>query len=54
MKTHTFSLSKTHGHRLPRNQRGIALITTLLLLLLLTAMSLTMVLSVGSDMLING
>jgi Tfp pilus assembly protein PilX len=37
-----------------RSQRGIALVTTLLLLLLLTAMSLTMVLSVGSDMLING
>jgi Tfp pilus assembly protein PilX len=37
-----------------RNQRGIALVTTLLLLSLLTAMSLTMVLSVSSDMLING
>lgn len=35
-------------------QRGVALVTTLLLLLLLTAMSLTMVLSVSSDMLING
>jgi Tfp pilus assembly protein PilX len=37
-----------------RRQRGVALVTTLLLLLLLTAISLTMVLSVSSDMLING
>src|SRR5579872_2267734 len=37
-----------------RNQRGIALATTLLLVVLLTAMSLTMVLTVGSDMLVNG
>src|ERR1700730_3689105 len=35
-------------------QQGAALVTTLLMLLLLTAMSLTMVLSVSSDMLING
>jgi Tfp pilus assembly protein PilX len=41
---------KTHAGK----QRGIALITTLLLLMLLTAMSLAMVLSVSSDMLING
>ncbi len=39
----------------PRSlQRGIALITTLLLLLLMTGMSIAMVLSVNSDMLING
>jgi Tfp pilus assembly protein PilX len=37
-----------------RKQRGIALVTTLLLLLLLTAMSLTLVLSVSSDMLLTG
>jgi Tfp pilus assembly protein PilX len=37
-----------------RAQRGVALVTVLLLLLLLTAISLTMVLSVSSDMLING
>lgn len=37
-----------------RNQRGIALATTLLLVVLLCAMSLTMVLTVGSDMLVNG
>ena len=37
-----------------RSQRGVALITALLLLTLLTAMSVAMVLSVGSDMLVNG
>src|SRR5438046_4020147 len=37
-----------------RRQQGVALITTMLLLLLLTAMSLTMVLSVSSDMLLTG
>ena len=37
-----------------RNERGIALATTLLLVTLLSAMSLAMVLSVSSDMLING
>jgi Tfp pilus assembly protein PilX len=45
--------------RLPRSrrqhdERGIALVTTLLLLLLLTGLSLAMVLSVRSDLLING
>jgi Tfp pilus assembly protein PilX len=43
---------RTRGLR--RNQDGVALITTMLLLLLLTAMSLTMVLSVSSDMLLTG
>src|ERR1041385_3005971 len=37
-----------------KDERGIALITTLLLLMLLTGLSLAMVLSVRSDMLING
>ena len=37
-----------------RTQRGVALVTTLLLLLLMTALSLAMVMSVRSDMLING
>ncbi len=37
-----------------KNERGVALITTLLLLMLLTGLSLAMVLSVRSDMLING
>jgi Tfp pilus assembly protein PilX len=36
------------------NERGVALITTLLLLMLLTGLSLAMVFSVRSDMLING
>jgi Tfp pilus assembly protein PilX len=40
------------GHK--KDQRGIALITTLLLLMLLTGVSLAMVFSVRSDMLING
>jgi len=54
MKYHTSFSAKARRRPAQRNQRGIALVTTLLLLLLLTAMSLTMVLSVGSDMLING
>src|ERR1044071_7805295 len=37
-----------------KDERGVALITTLLLLMLLTGLSLAMVLSVRSDMLING
>jgi len=36
------------------NERGVALITTLLLLMLLTGLALAMVFSVRSDMLING
>jgi Tfp pilus assembly protein PilX len=54
MKNHTSFSSKAGRRSGQRNQRGIALVTTLLLLMLLTAMSLTMVLSVGSDMLVNG
>lgn len=37
-----------------KKQQGVALITTLLLLMLMTGLSLAMVLSVRSDMLING
>src|SRR6267142_3939002 len=44
--------SKVRGRR--KSQRGIALITTLLLLLLMTALSLAMVISVRSDLLVNG
>jgi Tfp pilus assembly protein PilX len=40
--------------RARRRERGVALIATLLLLLLVTAMSIAMVLSANSDMLING
>ncbi len=36
------------------NQKGVALVTTLLLLLLMTGMTVAMMLSVNSDMLING
>src|SRR5271154_2494204 len=36
------------------SQRGVAMITVLLLLMLMTAVSLTMVLSTSSDMLMNG
>jgi hypothetical protein len=37
-----------------RHDRGVALITSLLLLMLLTGLSLTMVLAVNSDLLMNG
>ena len=37
-----------------RNQRGVALVTALLLLLLLTGLSIIMVLSTSSDLLTNG
>src|SRR5215813_11624227 len=37
-----------------RNERGVALITTLLLLMLLTGLTLAMAWSARSDMLING
>jgi Tfp pilus assembly protein PilX len=50
------ALFQSKGVRRPRwrQDRGVALVTVLLLLLLLTAISLTMVLAVSSDMLING
>jgi Tfp pilus assembly protein PilX len=54
MKTSTKSRRNARVPVRIRNQRGIALATTLLLVVLLTAMSLTMVLTVGSDMLVNG
>jgi Tfp pilus assembly protein PilX len=41
---------RTHG----RGQRGVALILTLFLLLILTALAVTMVVAVSSDLLING
>src|SRR5580692_10096138 len=46
------SRSKSRSVRL-RNEKGITLVTTLLLLLLLVGMSLTMVLAVSSESLIN-
>ncbi len=54
MKTSTKSRRNARVPARFRNQRGIALATTLLLVVLLSAMSLTMVLTVGSDMLVNG
>ena len=48
-----FSRRNRSGKQLQR-ERGVALVTSLLLLLMLIAISLTMVLSVSSDMLING
>lgn len=42
------------GKQRSKSQKGVALITTLLLLMLMTGLSLAMVLSVRSDMLING
>ncbi|MGZ4896297.1 MAG: PilX N-terminal domain-containing pilus assembly protein [Candidatus Angelobacter sp.] len=45
---------KLRRRRPGKNERGVALITTLLLLMLLTGLSLAMVFSVRSDMLING
>ncbi len=47
------SRPKNHSS-LSRNEKGITLVTTLLLLLLLIGMSLTMVLAVSSESLING
>src|SRR3984957_17565144 len=47
------SRSKSRSMR-SRNEKGITLVTTLLLLLLLVGMSLTMVLAVSSESLING
>src|SRR5258708_3488781 len=44
--------SKIRGRQ--KSERGVALITTLLLLLLMTALSLAMVISVRSDLLVNG
>lgn len=45
---------KSRRRRPGNSERGVALITTLLLLMLLTGLSLAMVFSVRSDMLING
>lgn len=47
----TISKSRRRG---TRQQRGVALITSLILLLLMTAMGTAMYLSVNSDMMING
>jgi Tfp pilus assembly protein PilX len=54
MRTQRYRLLQPAPRRPKKDERGIALITTLLLLLLLTGVSLAMVFSVRSDMLING
>src|ERR1700754_2951154 len=45
---------KSMRHRAKKDERGVALITTLLLLMLLTGLTLAMAWSSRSDMLING
>ncbi len=54
MRIQRHRLLQTSPRSRKKDQRGIALITTLLLLMLLTGVSLAMVFSVRSDMLING
>jgi Tfp pilus assembly protein PilX len=54
MKPRNVPISHALRRSKAKTERGIALITTLLLLLLLTGISITMVLSVSSDMLVNG
>src|SRR5215472_4469078 len=54
MRFQNHRLLKSPRQRKDKRERGVALITTLLLLMLLTGLSLAMVLSVRSDMLING
>jgi len=53
MKNRAYFSNKARSSRW-RNQQGITLVTTLLLLVLLMGMSLTMVLAVSSESLING
>src|SRR5262250_3075071 len=47
-------LARRGGRRPSQNERGVALLTALVLLLMLTGLSLAMVISVRSDLLING
>src|SRR5438128_925271 len=54
MQNHTVRFSKSIRRHKSKNQRGIALLTTLLLLLLLTGLSLAMVVAARSDMMIYG
>ena len=54
MRLQNHRLLKSSRRRKGQKERGVALITTLLLLMLLTGLSLAMVFSVRSDMLING
>src|SRR6185437_15485533 len=54
MQRNTPRFSTSHNRKRSKTQEGVALITTLLPLMLMTGLSLAMVLSVRSDMLING
>src|ERR1043166_6115195 len=54
MRFQIIRLAKPSRSKKGRNERGVALLTTLLLLMLMTGLSLAMVFSVRSDMLING
>jgi Tfp pilus assembly protein PilX len=54
MNSHHRGFKVSARARSGTNERGVALITTLLMLMLLTGLSLAMVFSVRSDMLING
>jgi Tfp pilus assembly protein PilX len=53
MRRDTTKLSRS-ARRQQQTQRGVALLTTLLLLMLMTGLSLAMVMSVRSDLLVNG
>src|SRR3954464_4924534 len=53
MKSRHISTRKIQ-RRTASDERGVALVTTLLLLLLMTGMAVAMVFSVNSDMMING
>ncbi len=54
MQRNIIHLSSSTRRRLRQPESGIALLTTLLLLLLLTGLSLAMVVSVRSDLMVNG
>src|SRR5437660_2652397 len=54
MQRMSVRLSKPLRRRQRQPESGVALLTTLLLLLLLTGLSLAMVISVRSDLLVNG
>ena len=54
MSTRLMFAHRTHAIARPKNSRGVALITSLLLLLLLTGLTVAMVISSNSDMLMNG
>lgn len=54
MQRNVINLSRNKRRFLRKQESGVALLTTLLLLLLLTGLSLAMVISVRSDLLVNG